>query len=210
MRSCVASIVALILLSAGSGRAGVGQSQDFQVGGRHLVEWAGGIGSANGRNESSVTQEQTFRETYGRASGTQSGRAALLQTGTATGDGPARIENSAAVTGSQRQLVNFTPAFESTARQSLNADLSMIVVKPYGIGSAGATQDFNASQSQTMTTPFGWASQSQSLRALQSANIGTAIDIDPTVTSTLNVRLNQQTTINGQASSMTSITAPWQ
>ncbi len=208
MRSHIMSIVALVLLSAGSVQAALNQSQDFQVGGRHLVDWAGGIGSANGRNESSVTQDQAFRETYGRASGTQSGRAALIQTGTATGSGPASIENNAAVTGVQRQLVNFTPAFESTARQSLNADLSMVVVKPFGIGSAGATQEFNSSQSQMLTTPFGWASQSQSLRALQSANIGTAMDIDPTVTNTLNVRMNQQTTINGQASSVASINTP--
>ncbi len=208
MRSHIMSIVALVLLSAGSVQAALNQSQDFQVGGRHLVDWAGGIGSANGRNESSVTQDQAFREAYGRASGTQSGRAALVQTGTATGSGPASIENNAAVTGVQRQLVNFTPAFESTARQSLNADLSMVVVKPYGIGSAGATQEFNSSQSQMLTTPFGWASQSQTLRALQSANIGTAMDIDPTVTNTLNVRMNQQTTINGQASSVVSVANP--
>lgn len=208
MRSHIMTVVALVLWSACSVQAALNQSQDFQVGGRQLVDWAGGIGSANGRNESSVSQEQAFRETYGRASGTQSGRAALIQTGTASGDGPASIENNAAVTGVQRQLVNFTPAFESTARQSLTADLSMVVVKPYGIGSAGATQEFNSSQSQMLTTPFGWASQSQTLRAFQSANIGTAMDIDPTVTNTLSVRMNQQTSINGQSINAVAVTNP--
>jgi hypothetical protein len=208
MRSHIMSVVALVLLSAGGVQAALNQNQDFQVGGRHLVEWAGGIGSANGRNESSVTQEQAFQEAAGRVSGTQSGRAALIQTGATTGDGPASIDNSAAVAGTQRQLVNFTPAFESTARQNLAADLSMVVVKPYGIGSATGTQDFTSSQAQMMTTPFGWASQSQSLRASQYANIGTAIDMDPTVTNTLNVRLNQQATINGQPSSVVSTHTP--
>ncbi len=207
MRSHIILVV-LVLLSAGSVRAGIGQNQDFQVGGRHLVDWAGGIGSANGRNEASFTQDQEFRDTYGRASGTQSARAALIQTGNASGSGPASIENNAATTGYQRQVVNFTPTFEATARQNLTANLSMVVIKPYGIGSAGATQEFTSSQSQMLTTPFGWASQSQTLRAFQSANIGTAMDVDPTVTNTLNVRLNQQTTINAQSVSATSTLTP--
>lgn len=208
MRIQVVSIVGVLLLSACSARASLNQSQDFQVGGRHLTEWAGGIGSANGRNETSVSQEQAFRETYGRASATQSGRAALVQTGTATGTGPARIENNAGLTGSQRQLVDLTPGFANTSSQKLAGDLSMVVVKPYGIGSAGGTQDFTSSQSQTMTTPFGWASQTQSLRSIQSASIGTVMDVDPTVTNTLSVQLSQQATINGQPSSVVSSNTP--
>jgi hypothetical protein len=208
MRSHVTFVVALVSLWAGSVRAGLNQNQDFQVGGRHLVEWAGGVGSVNGRHDTSVSQEQAFQDAYGRGSGTQSGRATLTQTGTAGGSGPASIENNAAVTGAQRQLVNFTPAVENSARQNLTADLSMVVVKPYGIGSATGTQDFTSSQSQTMTTPYGWASQTQTLRATHYANIGTAVNVDPTVTNTLNVQLNQQTVINGQPSNVASSNTP--
>jgi hypothetical protein len=208
MRTQIVSVVALVLLSACGAWGSLGQNQDFQVGGRHLVEWSGGVGSAGGRNETSFNQDQEFHNTYGRVSGLQGARASLVQTGTATGDGPATIQNNAPVTGSQRQVADVTAGFVNTSTQRLVGDLSMVVVKPYGIGSAGATQDFTSSQTQVLNTPFGWASQSQTLRAFQSANIGTVMDVDPTVTNTLNVQLNQQHTINGQPVSVTSVHTP--
>lgn len=195
----------LIVLTLTSGVwAFVGTAQRFDVGGLHLVQWPGGIGSAEGRNEVTFSQEQVAHDSQGGASVLQRERGLLVQSGVAEGPaGPSRVEQNAAAAGAQRQAVDrwFRPT--SVGRQHLGADLSTLVVKPVGIGSATGTQVFMGSQTQMMATPYSSATQSQSVKAKQYAGIDATIDTDPLVTNTVNVKLDQGYTVDRRSPS------PW-
>lgn len=183
----------LVVLTLTSGVwAFVGTAQRFDVGGWNLVEWAGGIGSAEGRNEVMFSQQQEAHDAWRGASAFQKERGMLVQNAVASGPyGPSSVEQNASTTGVQRQAVGRWFGPTSVGRQSLGADLSTLAVRPFGVGSATGTQVFMGSQAQMMATPYSSARQSQSLKVDQYAGVDGATATDPLVNNTVNVKLDQ-------------------
>lgn len=200
MRILIALGVSTILLLACSARGAIGQTQGFEIGALNLVEWAGGIGSASGRNESVFAQEQELSDLASKTAVAQRERGTLAQIAFAGGtSGPSSVEQNASVAGAQEQLAGSGPGSQTNSHQSLTAFFGGTVFKPEGIGSANGTQTYESTQVQTMMTPFSTTMQSQTLKTTQYASIGTATNIDPLVTSSLNVQLNQQHGLDAQS-----------
>ncbi len=201
MSKQVVVIMSLLLTLACGASGAVGSAQRFEISAANLVEWAGGIGSAMGRNEVVFTQEQDVRDTSGGAFALQRERGAFVQDAFADGPvGPATVTQNATVAGVQRQLGDLVgePPM-SRGRQGLTADLVTAVVKPAGIGTATGTHTFMASQAQELMTPFSTVSQSQTVQANQSAQIEGTLDNDSAVNNTLNLELDQQYQVQDQS-----------
>jgi hypothetical protein len=191
-------ILSVVLALAPVVTAAIGQTQQFGIGAANLIDWAGGLGSARGQNEAAFSQYQVSYDRFSGASAGQSGN--FGQVGTISNSlGPSSVAQTAAINGSQRQAVGCGPGWTSSERQTLTADLGSLVIKPAGIGSAGGMQHFSGSQMQTMMTPHSTATQSQGLRTSQYTGITTTFNVDPLVSNTLNVHLNQDHTIGGQS-----------
>jgi len=184
-------------LWAGHGDGAIGRTQSFHIGALNRVEWAGGIGSARGDGQASVSQMQQVTDRPRSLSSTQGSRGSVSQTATASGTGFGMVEQNAGINGSQN--LSFGTGHQPMGRgqQEMGAKLTMYLFRPNGVGAVNGTQTFNGLQEQTMTFPWGASSQSQSVDIKQSGAITTQTNIDPTVRNTITVDLRQAQTSGG-------------
>lgn len=189
-RQCLVVIASVLFLAAGA-QASIGWAQDFRVGASNQVQWLGGVGSAAAINKASYDQRQglgafNYVGAFQRNSGT------IFQNGSASGPiGPSTSTQTADLKGGQT-LWNSGGRFPSAQGvQTFEGKFANLVVKPEGVGQVEGIQRFVGSQEQGTTTAFGGSGQSQYVEVMQRANINTGADTDPTVTSTVNMQLNQ-------------------
>ena len=102
------------------------------------------------------------------------------------------------VKGSQDLLAETTHGFPNRGQQELAVKLDMRLFRPNGVGTVNGAQTYNGVQEQSVTTPGGTSSQSQSVDIGQSGSITTQTDIDPSVRNTININLHQSQVTNGQ------------
>ena len=196
-RSLLTAFLVSFLL-AGSAQASIGRTQSFQVGGLNHVVWGGGVGSAQGEKHGSFTQIQEVSDHSSRVSIRQTERGSLNQTATVSGTGFGSARQTAGVKGSQDLLAETTHGFPNRGQQELAVKLDMRLFRPNGVGTVNGHQNYNGAQEQSVTTPYGTSSQSQSVDIRQSGSITTQIDVDPTVRNTINIDLHQSQVTNGQ------------
>jgi hypothetical protein len=196
-RSLLTASVVLFLL-AGSVRASIGRAQSFQIGGLNQVVWGGGVGSAQGENHGSFAQTQEVSDHSSRLSVRQAERGSLSQTATASGTGLGAARQTAASKGSQDLLAETTCGLPNRVQQELVVKLDMRLFRPNGVGTASGAQNFNGVQEQSVITPGGTSSQSQSVDTRQAGSITTQTNIDPSVKNTININLHQSQVTNGQ------------
>jgi hypothetical protein len=185
-------------LLAGSVQASIGRTQNFQVGGLNHVVWGGGVGSAQGEKHGSFTQIQEVSDHSSRVSIRQAERGSLSQTATASGTGFGAARQTAASKGSQDLLAETTHGFPNRGQQELAVKLDMRLFRPNGVGTVNGAQNYSGVQEQSVTTPSGTSSQSQSVDIGQSGSITTQTDIDPSVKNRININLHQSQVTNGQ------------
>jgi len=186
------SIALGVLFLAGSAQAFVGWAQDFDISARNVVKWGGGVGSAKGANLVTYAEKQQFKNGCFGVLALQKTRGTVTQVATISGEvGPSTIRQNAKAVGTQYIPVGSKAAFGNRAWQNLGVNLRTIAIKPYGVGTVEGKQSFIGGQMQAMTTPHGCFVQSQYVNATQSASITTTTDIDPTVKSTINIKMNQ-------------------
>jgi hypothetical protein len=193
------TVTLVSFLLAGSAQASIGRTQGFQIGALNQVEWAGGIGSAQGENQGSFTQTQQVSDHASGLSARQRERGSLTQTATAGGTGFSTARQTAAIKGSQDLLADTTKhGSSSRGEQELEVKLDTRLFRPIGIGTVSGTQHYTGAQGQTVTTPAGTSSQSQCVDVRQSGSITTMTNIDPTVKNTININLHQTQTTGGR------------
>jgi hypothetical protein len=185
-------------LLTGSVRASIGRTQSFQVGGLNHVVWGGGVGSAQGEKLGSFTQTQEASDHSSSLSVRQAERGSLSQTATASGTGLGAARQTAASKGAQDLLAETTHGFPNRGQQELAVKLDLRLFRPNGIGTVNGTQTYNGVQEQSVITPSGTSSQSQSVDIRESGSITTQTNIDPSVRNTINVNLHQSQVNNGQ------------
>lgn len=185
-------------LWAGSAQASIGRTQSFQVGSQNHVVWGGGVGSAQGEKHGSFNQIQQVSDHSSGVSIRQTERGALHQTATASGTGFGSARQTAASKGSQDLLAETTHGFPNRGQQELAVKLDMRLFRPNGVGTVNGHQNYNGLQEQSVITPSGTSSQSQSVDIRQSGSITTQTDIDPSVRNTININLHQSQVNNGQ------------
>lgn len=200
-RTILVGICLLVLASplwAGPGYGTIGRTQSFNIGALNRVEWAGGIGSARGDGQASVshTQQVTYRPSS--LSVSQGGRGSVTQTASASGTGYGTAEQTATISGSQDLSAGTGHQPMSRAQQELGARLSTYLFRPNGVGTVNGTQTYSGLQEQAMTTAWGSSSQSQSVDIRQSGAISTQTNVDPTVRNTITVDLRQSQTTGGR------------
>jgi hypothetical protein len=192
------TVTLVSFVSAGSAQASIGRTQGFQIGALNRVEWAGGIGSARGETQGSFTQTQQVSDRASGLSVRQTERGSLTQTATAGGTGFSAARQTAGIKGSQDLLADTTHGFPSRGQQELEVKLDTRLFRPNGVGTVSGTQNYTGAQEQSLTTPCGTSSQSQSVDVRQAGSITTATNIDPAVRNTININLHQSQMTNGQ------------
>ena len=192
------TVTLVSFLLAGSAQASIGRTQGFQIGALNQVEWAGGIGSAQGENHGSFTQTQQVSDHASGLSARQRERGSLTQTATAGGTGFSTARQTAAIKGLQDLLADTKHGFPSRGQQELGVKLDTCLFRPNGIGTVSGTQHYVGAQEQTVTTPTGTSSQSQCVDVRQSGTITTLTNIDPAVKNTININLHQTQTTGGR------------
>jgi hypothetical protein len=180
-----------VSLWAGSAYA-VGWTQDFDVGVRNVVEWAGGVGSARGENRVTIAEKQSLDGGCYRLSAVQKAQGTILQSATINGTtGPSQVRQNADAAGTQYIPIDSKGGFAGGAWQNLGVSLQNYAFKPDGVGSVNGTQSFVGGQMQAITTPYFRAVQSQHIDATQNASITTTTPTDPVVRSTINIKMTQ-------------------
>jgi hypothetical protein len=186
----------IFLLWAGSAPASIGRTQSFHIGATNQIDWAGGVGSAQGENQGSFTQTQQASDRS--LSVQQTGRGSLTQTATASGHGPSMARQTARIEGTQDLSAENSRHPTNGAHQDLGVKLDTRLFRPSGVGSVSGTQNYTGAQQQTLTSPCGTSSQSQSVDVTQSGSITTRTHTDPTVRNTINIDLHQSQLVHGQ------------
>lgn len=196
-KQCVVVIAGVLLLAAGA-QASIGWAQNFTVGAVNQVEWLGGVGSAAAMNKASFDQRQQFGSNYASLSAFQRTSGTIFQNATASGPiGPSTSSQTADLKGNQGLWTNGGSFPEARGQQSLGGTLTNLVVKPEGVGQVDGIQHFVGAQEQGVTTAYGSGTQSQYVEVLQRGSITTGADTDPTVTSTVELQLNQSQITGG-------------
>jgi hypothetical protein len=184
-------IIASVLVLAAGAQASIGWAQNFAVGAVNQVDWLGGIGSAAAVNKASYDQRQ-FGSTYASAGVSQRNSGTIFQNAAASGlIGPSTSRQTADIKGGQALWTSGGRFPQARGLQSLEGTFTNLIVKPEGIGKVDGIQHFVGSQEQGVTTSYGNGTQSQYVEVLQRGNITTGVDTDPTITSTVNLQLNQ-------------------
>jgi len=194
MRRLMLTVTLGVFVWAGSALGSVGRTQSFEIGAMNRVEWAGGVGSARGDVQGSFTQSQQASDRTSGLSILQTARGSLTQTATATGTGLGTARQNASVNGTQDLLGETTRQLTGRAQQDLGVKLDTCLFKPNGVGTVNGTQSYTGAQEQTLTTPTGTSSQSQSADIRQSGSITTQTNIDPLVRNTINLNMHQSQT----------------
>ncbi len=194
--------LAVLTLSVAADPAGasVGRTQTFDIGAVNEVLWTGGIGSAQGQAQVSIsqTQQASERHRYGTLSATQTGRGSLTQAATASGAAPSTARQTATIKGAQDLLGQTSPYAGARGRQDLELTLGLRLVQPSGVGTVTGTQTFNGLQEQSLTSPGATNGQSQSADVRQSGTISTGTDVDPIVSNRITIGMHQSQVTNGQ------------
>jgi hypothetical protein len=190
-------MVGVLLLAAGA-QASVGWAQNFTVGAINQVDWLGGVGSAAAMNKASFDQRQQFFNGHTSLGAFQRASGTIFQNGAASGPiGVSMSRQDANLKGDQSLWASGGRFPESHGVQSMEGALTNSVVKPDGIGKVDGMQHFVGSQEQGVTTAFGSGTQSQYAEVLQRGSISTGANTDPTVTNTVNLKLNQSQITGG-------------
>jgi hypothetical protein len=196
-KQCLIVITGVLLLAAGA-QASIGWAQNFTIGAINQVEWLGGVGSAAAVNKASFDQRQQFGNTYTSLGAFQRTSGTIFQNAAASGlIGPSTSRQDADLRGGQTLSTNGGSFPEARGQQSLGGTLTNLVVKPDGVGHVDGIQHFVGAQEQGVTTSYGSGTQSQYVEVLQRGSIGTGVNTDPTVTSTVNLQLNQSQITGG-------------
>ena len=186
-----------MLLAAGA-QASIGWAQNFTVGAINQVDWLGGVGSAAAMNKASYDQRQQFGNTYANFGAFQRNSGTIFQNAAASGlIGPSTSRQDADLNGGQTLWANGGSFPEARGQQSLTGTFTNFVIKPDGVGQVDGIQHFVGTQDQGVTMAYGGGTQSQFAEVLQRASIGTGADTDPTVTSTVNLQMNQSQITSG-------------
>ena len=199
MRKQCGIIIASVLLLAAGAQASVGWAQDFALGATNQVEWCGGIGSAAAINKVSYDQKQEFAGSYGHSASWQRNSGTIFQNASASGPfGPSVSTQTAGIKG-QQVLVTTGGKFPGAmGMQTLGGTFTNSIVKPFGVGQVDGIQHFVGYQAQGATTPAGTGTQSQFVEVVQRGTVITGAKIDPKITSTVNMQLNQSQAVGGR------------
>lgn len=186
-----ALVASLLLAAAAPAPASIGRTQSFTIGATNPIDWGGGIGSARSDNQSSFSQMQQGSIRCVGLSATQVERGSLTQSASASGASPSTVRQTADIKGTQDLLGEGNRQLTGRAQQDLNLKMVNRLVQPGGVGSVSGTQTYTGQQGQTLISPSGTSSQSQSVDVRQSGSITTPTNIDPSLRSTITINLQQ-------------------
>lgn len=199
MRTPCGIIIASVLLLAAGAQASVGWAQNFTVGAINQVEWCGGIGSAAAINKASYDQRQEFAGSHASYGSWQRNSGTIFQNAAASGPfGPSVSRQTAEIKGGQFLLTTDGRSPGSWGTQSLGGMFTNSIVKPFGVGQVDGIQHFVGRQEQGATSPAGSGTQSQYVEVVQRGTVITGARIDPKITSTVNLQLNQSQAAGGR------------
>ncbi len=189
-RQGIAVVSITLILACGAG-AFVGQEQGFNIGAANCITWSGGVGLVEGGHQAVVCQGQSVAGGWNAPSGFQREGGLFHQTASAGGGGPAFVKQTADIVGNQHQGTGMWGQPTASLGQQMNIDFTTNVVKPWGAGTAGASQSFIGGQVQAFTTPTTMGTQSQFVGVREYANIVGGAAADPTVNNSISIGLSQ-------------------
>ena len=197
VKICIVCLATTLLLSTGvfatghTQMGGIGQTQGFELYGTNPVTIVG-YGWASGSNKGSVVQDQTMKKLYGTVL-TQSEKGMLSQHAKVCANcGTVSVNQEGGATGSQNQLLTNLGKKNMTAQgQTLEAGLAQTVLQKCGSGSAQAAQHTLDEQSQSIVGAGITMNESQSIGAVQTANVSGSGWANTMVENTISVVANQ-------------------
>lgn len=200
VKICTVCIAATLLFSAGAFAMGnihttnIGQTQGFELYGTNPVTIVG-YGWASGRNKGSVEQDQNLKKLYGTVLA-QSEKGLLSQRANVCAHcGTVSVSQEGGAAGSQNQLLTTLGKKNITNQgQSLEVGLAQTVLQKCGSGSANTAQRSFTEQSQSIIGAGITMNESQSVGALQTANISGTGWSEAMVANTISVIANQSQT----------------
>ncbi|MEN6423973.1 MAG: hypothetical protein ABFE13_01315 [Phycisphaerales bacterium] len=182
-------VVSIVLTLTCSAWAFVGQEQGFNIGAANSIMWSGGVGLVEGGHQAMVCQQQSVGG--GWNAGFQAGGGLFRQTASAGGQGPASIGQTADIFGGQQQGTGTWGQPATSQGQQLGVNFTTSLDKPWGAGTANASQGFLGGQTQSLMSPNTMGTQSQFVGVREYANIVGAATLDPTVDNEITIGLNQ-------------------
>jgi hypothetical protein len=184
-------MVSIVLTLTCGAWAFVGQEQDFSIGAVNSIMWSGGVGLVEGGHHAVVCQQQSVAGGWHGPSGFQAEGGIFRQTASAAGEGPATVEQTADVIGGQHQGIGTWGRPTLSQGQQLGVDFTTSLDKPWGAGTATASQSFLGGQTQSLTSPTTTGTQSQFVGVREYASVVGGGTADPTVNNSIKIDLNQ-------------------
>lgn len=188
MQKRVVLAVSVTLLLTSGAWAFIGQEQGFNIGAVNAIQWAGGVGSAEGSHQAMFGQEQIVVRGWGNPGGQQKETGVFTQVATASGGGPATINQTAQTAGAQQQG---TAGLGTTQGQQMGVGFTTSIMKPTGPGAASAAQSFVGGQTQVLMTPTTLSTESQVVGVTEYASVVGGPQTDPSVSNNITINLGQ-------------------
>ncbi len=186
----MAAVSAVLVLTC-SAWAFVGQEQGFNIGAANFITWPGGVGLVEGGHKAVFCQEQSVAGGWNAPSGFQKAAGLFNQTASTGGSGPAWIGQTAKIGGGQEQGTGTWGHPTTSQGQQMGVGFTTSIVKPWGSGTATASQSFVGGQTQTLMSPTTVGTQSQFVGVREYANVVGGVTADPTVNNAIKIDLNQ-------------------